>query len=334
MGGRHPAYADNTNTDGILGGWALLNEGAFAAMNTSTRAVGQVGTAQRWDTDSWGNNLHVVVMGGGVRTAGDVSPNSVRYQAGQPAFTNDFADAVLTIKSGGLAVNNTAPCKLENGVLRSGFETGELFVFTAGLFEISSKIEDNGDTPFTLVKAQSGTLVLSGELAFTGDIYLNGGKLVLTGDGAEIESEIHQSGGTTLALSNGANLKCNGDGRVLGGNLELGSGSKLNMEICGKTSGGDLIVPLTLPNRFGTFNVTADMENPVELILDVAPGADIKRGNYPLVRWTDATTVSGLDVDLFVFDVHNTIQGEIVAVENGIDFVVTSVARGALITVR
>ena len=63
-------YANNANTDSILGGWALFNEGGFAAMVPATRAVDQFASSQKWTTDDWTDNTHIAVYGGGIRTKG------------------------------------------------------------------------------------------------------------------------------------------------------------------------------------------------------------------------------------------------------------------------
>lgn len=328
------AYANNANTDGILGGWALLNDAAFAKMDTATRAVGQVSASSKATTDSWADNVHILVTGGGVRTLGNVSPYSVRYNASvTPAQTNDLNGATLTIKSGGLAVTSTSACKLANGKLRSGFGTGELFVFTAGPFEISSRIEDNGATPLTLVKAQSGTLTLSGEAAYTGDTYLNGGTLSLTG-GAVLSTDVHQSGGTTLQLADGAKLVCGGAGRVLGGNLALAGGAVLALEVGAKDGGGANIVPLTLNNRFASFSTTATVANPANIAITVPEGAELRRGTYRLINWAPGVTVTGLAANAFELTLPFYADGNLSVSSTGLDLVVTRVSKGAVIVVK
>ena len=329
------AYANNANTDGILGGWALLNDGAFAAMTAGTGAVGQNSGTDKTTTDSWGNNQHIKVMGGGIRTLGDVSPYSVRYQGSiTPAQTNDLNGATLTIKSGGLAVNSTSGCKLANGNLRSGFSTGELFVFTAGPFEISSCIEDNGATPLTLVKAQSGTLTLSGELAYTGDTYLNGGTLSLVGDGAAISAEVHQAGGTTLQLASGAKLVCGGTGRVLGGNLALAGDAVLDLEVGAKDGEGEDIVPVTLDNRFASFTTTATIANPVTIAITVPEGVELHRGTYRLIEWASGVAVTGLTSEAFELAMPYYAGGEVAVSASGLDLIVTRVSKGTVLVVK
>ncbi len=329
------AYANNTNINAILGGWALLNDGAFAAMNVATRAVGQNSGSQCWTTDDWGDNKHVTVYGGGVRTLGDASPFSIRYQAGQtPAPTNDLGEAAVTIKSGGLAVNNTAGCKLANGRLRSGHETGELFVFAAGPFEISSRLEDNGATPLTLVKAQSGALTLSGELAYTGDTYLNGGTLILAGAGAALAAAIHQAGGTTLRLENGAKLACAAGGRVLNGNLDLGPGACLDLVIGAKDDDGAAIVPLALTNPRGSFAVSATDADPVRLSVAIADGAEIGRGVCRLIRWPPGAAATGVVAEAFAATLPHCLRGELAVSSTSLDLVVTGVSGGSLLFVK
>ena len=321
-------YANNTNVDGLLGGWALLNDGAFAAM--SGRSVGQQSGSPRVATDDWGNNQHIQVTGGGVRTLGDVSPYSVRYQnVVGDALTNDLNGAVLTIKSGGLA-NAKNGSTLQGGVLRSGFETGELFVFTSATvpFEISSTIEDNpvNGIPLTFVKAQNGKLVLSGALNHTGDTYLNGGTLSLTGAGASLSTPIHQSGGTWLELADGASLACSG--RVLNGNLRLGPNAKLAVEL------GTPNMPLTLANRTATLNVTADMVNPVHLDFMPQAGYVWVKGSIPFMAFEAGVTLQSVNPDDFVLGLPGYVKGHVDVNARGLALVIDRVDNGSLFLVQ
>lgn len=310
-----------------MGGWALLNDGAFAKIDTGTGVVGQESGSQRSSTDGWNANDHVCVMGGGTRTAGDITVRSIRHGV---SATNDLADAVVTIRSGGLA-NAHAGSKLVNGRLRSGHETGELFVFAAGAFEISSRLEDNGATPLTLVKAQSGALTLSGELACTGDTYLNGGTLILAGQGAAIATALHQAGGTTLRLENGAKLACAAGGRMLNGNLELGPGACLDLVIGAKDDGGAAIVPLTLTNPHGSFAVPATGADPVRLSVAVAEGAEINRGSCRLIRWPPGAAAPDVAAEAFAATLPRCLRGEISVSPTSVDLIVTGIAGGSLI---
>lgn len=331
-------YANNANTDSILGGWALFNEGGFAAMVPATRAVDQFASSQKWTTDGWADNTHIAVYGGGIRTKGNVSPYSVRYQGSVAVIpTNDLNGAVLTIKSGGLAMNSTntvASCRLLNGKIRSGFSTGELFVFATGLCDISSRIEDNGTTPLTLVKAQSGTLTLSGDLAYTGDTYLNGGTLSLLGSGAVLSNSVKQAGGTTLRLASGAGLMCKAGGRVLSGNLALDGGAVLKLDIGAKDGGGADVVPLVLDNRYASLTVAASQANPAAIFVSVPTGVELMRRPYRLISWKAGTTVSGLTANAFTLSLPYYAVGYLSATSSGLDLVLTSVTKGTVIVIR
>ena len=332
------AYANNTNINSIIGGWALLNDTTFAAITVSTRIIGQVSDSQKWTTDDWTDNTHVAVYGGGIRTKGDVSPYSVRYHGGVAVTpTNDLNGATLTIKSGGLAMNSTntlASCRLLNGKLRSGYSTGELFVFATGLCDISARIEDNGATPLTLVKAQSGTLTLSGELAYTGSTYLNGGTLSLLGSGAVLSNSINQAGGTTLRLATEAGLVCKAEGRVLGGNLALGGGALLKLNIGAKDAGGADVVPLSLSNPYASLTVTASQANPATVVVSVPTGAELVRRTYRLISWKTGTAVSGLSTNAFTTILPYYAAGYLSADATGLDLVLTSVSKGTVIVVK
>lgn len=327
-------YTTSINDDnGIVGGWAIQNDlgngTGFAKIGADTGITSESGT-QRATTDSWRANDHVRITGGGTRTVGDVSVRTIRYGVG---VTNDLMTSTVTILSGGLA-NAYTGSKLTNGKLRSGLGTGELFVFTTGPFDITSRIEDNGTTPLTLVKAQSGTLTLSGELAYTGGTYLNGGTLSLLGSGAVLSNSVKQAGGTTLRLASGAGLVCKAGGRVLGGNLTLGGGTVLKLDIGAKDGGGADVVPLSLSNPYASLTVTASQANPAAIFVSVPTGVELMRRPYRLLDWKVGTTVSGLTANAFTLSLPYYAAGYLSVTSSGLDLVLTSVSKGTVIVVR
>ena len=185
------ARTASTNVNAILGGWATLNDGAFAA----------------------------------VQANGNIGQNIVT------AHTNDLGGATVSIRSGGLMVSTTGESLLRGGTLTSGAETGELFVFVANAFRLEADVCDGASAPLHLVKAMPGTLTCAGTLAHTDTTFLNGGTLALEGSGARLSGPVRQAGGTTLSLRDGAGLTLGAEGLDLGGNAVFGDAASLEMTL-------------------------------------------------------------------------------------------------------
>lgn len=306
------ALVNNTaNVDGVLGGWTTLNDGAFAFFNTSTGVIGQQSGTQRTTTDNWSDNIHIVVYGSGERTKGDVNPYSLRYannsSASLTAHTNDLGGAVVTVKTGGVIANTTNESIFRNGVLTSGMETGELFLFVNTGFRMEGTIADSEATPLHLVKALQGTLTCAGELTYTGTTFLNGGTLVLAGAGARLTGPIRQSGGTVLECRDGGGLVSDLTGRTLGGNAVFADGASL--ELYPVLEEGAL--PLRFTNRYATvrFDVAAD---PIVLKIREDENSKLSRGRYPLISCEEVANVEGLSPEAFLPEMPEHLGGTLV----------------------
>ena len=309
----HCTNATDTNdSNGIIGGWLTSARQGFTGNSWSPQCGGPNG---------WYNNANVVVTGGGTRTGGDIAPNSLRFDI---SLINNLGDATVTVKSGGILVpyHTTSGGRISDGKLRSGMETGELFVHAFQPFAIDSVIEDNGDTPGVLVKSGHQPLTLTGANTYTGATYINGGTLELTGDAA-MSGLCHQAGATILSVANGARLTSLPGGRVLGGNLALGSGAKLELQAVTPAS-PDAPAAITLENPWSKFTVTADSAAPV--LIDVAFDEinGIRRNDtYPLVRWQPSSTTAGVAPEAFALTLPRHMEGELVVTGTGLDLVVT-----------
>ena len=303
-------YCTNANdSNGIIGGWLTSVRQGFTGASWS---------AQCWSVDDWYDNANIAIAGGGTRTKGDVAPNSLRFETAQ---INNFGDATVTVKSGGILVPYHAAGngRFTGGQLRSGMETGELFVHAFMPFAIDSVIEDNGEIPGVLVKGGHHPLTLSGASTYTGATYLNGGTLELTGD-ASMSGPCHQAGATILSIANGARLTSLPGGRVLGGNLALGSGAKLGIEAVTPAAHA----AITLENPWSKFTVTATSAAPV--LIDVAfddINAIRRNDIYPLIRWQPASTTAGVVPEAFALTLPRHMEGELVVTGTGLDLVVT-----------
>lgn len=327
------ARTASTNVNAILGGWATLNDGAFAAVQANGN-IGQNSGYQRHTTDSWSDNTHIIVYGSGVRTAGNVAPGSLRYAnnnaAGLTAHTNDLGGATVSIRSGGVMVSTTGESLLRGGTLTSGAETGELFVFVANAFRLEADVCDGASAPLHLVKAMAGTLTCAGTLAHTGTTFLNGGTLALEGSGARLSGPVRQAGGTTLSLRDGAGLTLGAEGLDLGGNAEFGDAASLEMTL---PVSPDAPAPLRFTNPFATIAVTA-ASAPVALTLSLPESAELRRGRYPLISCASADAATGLEPERFALSLPPTLEGALSVSGSTLYFDLTHIARGTMLMIR
>jgi autotransporter-associated beta strand protein len=324
-GGGTTVYIGNqNNTQGYIGGWALEYTGdpVFVAAGVNG-AIDSPWSNQAGGPDGWWN-VHLTIAGSGVATK-NAAAYLLRYTSGFGAITTDMDSFVLILQGGGI-VNAHAGTKIHRGFLRSGYETGELFVHTSTAMEISSAIQDNGPTPLILVKSLAGKLTLSGALEHTGDTYLNGGTLSLIGAGASLATPIHQAGGTWLELANGASLVC--DNRALNGNLRLGADATLALALGGASA------PLTLANPFATLDITADETNPVVLQFNPAPNFVWLKGTYPLVALASGVASQNLAPEHFAPQLPGYVHARVETSASGVNLTVTRVANGALLLLR
>ena len=310
-GGVTGYFPGTVNDDGvIIGGWATIATGSqFVKINdASTGALAGVGGTQRVP-DSWTDGLNVLAHGGGTRTNGDVAIHSLQIRTDAAI---DLADATVTIRSGGLISYNANGTHLGGGTLRTGMATGELFVHATQPIEIASALADNGDVPGWLVKGGVQTLTLSGANGFTGGTYLNSGALVVT-NAASLSGEMHQAGGTTLAVRDGGTLVVPASGWTLGGSLVLGDGATLRLPLRATSDGG--IAPLRLVNPWASLTGPAAGET-ATLSLDFASGAEAVSGDYPLISWDTAIAPASWDATRFSATLPKALSGSLV-VENG-----------------
>jgi autotransporter-associated beta strand repeat len=311
-------HISNTNENGIVGGWHVSASRSFA------RGGGSTGNAatQRGSTDGWNDNDNVLIAGNGMRTKGDVSPNSLCYYG---VFTNDFDTATVTVKSGGILAPETISngSRLTGGRLRSGMDTGELFIHAFRQLAIDSIIEDNGATPCVLVKSGHHPLALSGANTYTGDTYLNGGTLALEGD-ASMSGPCHQAGGTILSFSKGARLAPLSGGYALGGNLLLGAGAVVEVQADSNNAQGVAAPAVTLENPWGSFTVSATENAPASLGISFGDTNALRPGDtFRIVEWQPSTVLSGVAPEAFALSLPRYMEGELVVAPTGLDLVVT-----------
>ena len=164
----------DTNTNGIMGGWAVFNGTDWAQVNGAGTAISAYAGGYVSDTWASGNNTDVTTSS---TPASGSTTNSLRFNAAA-ANTLTLAGA-NTIESGGILVtsnvgaNNTS---ITGGTL-AGANTKDLVIHqlnTGGTLTIGSIIANNtGATALTV--AGPGTTILSSANTYTGTTYVLGG---------------------------------------------------------------------------------------------------------------------------------------------------------------
>ena len=322
------AYTTTTNISGILGGWATWNRASFATAGTdgNNTVIGSNSGSSRAAPDNWAANDNVKATGGGTRTLGDVTINYLLISA---SATQALGTATLTVKSGGIFGGNITNNVMSGGTVRSGFATGELFVYADNPFTFASVVADNGGTPGVLVKGGTNTLTLTAANTYSGATYLNSGILIVT-NRAVISGTVVQAGGTTLDIRNGGALSPGGTNAAtltLNGNLKLGDGAVLNMQI---GSSSDLIA---LSNPFATLTGSSSAGG-VTLNL-AADRKTLAKGVYTVLQWDPAVTLSGFDLSDFTVVTPSGIGGTLQFGAHSLDFNVTSLpAKGTRLSVK
>jgi autotransporter-associated beta strand protein len=194
----------NTNTNGIIGGWATVGDsgtasGDWAAVGTNgivaytgyTLVSAAASSTLTLNSGTGTLNYKTGVLNGTnyiTTISGSGTVNSLVVQGD----TSVPSGSTLTIGSGGLMLkgtqrwitNNGVGSNTGTGVINSGATSGELFVdvpsASATNWTIWPKITDNGATPTVLVKDGPGTVFLGNFDTFTGGTIVNQGTLALS----------------------------------------------------------------------------------------------------------------------------------------------------------
>jgi fibronectin-binding autotransporter adhesin len=170
------------NTNGILGGWASVNQTDWASNNgTNIVALPAASYSSTWTA---GNNFTVTLAANTI-PAGSTT-NSLRFGATTPNVARAVTlSGTNIITSGGILVadNVGAVASTITGGALEGPAGGDLIVLqydtsTAGALTISSIIADNG-SPTGLTKSGGGNLILSAANTYTGATIINAGTLTL-----------------------------------------------------------------------------------------------------------------------------------------------------------
>jgi autotransporter-associated beta strand protein len=217
--------AATTNAAGIIGGYATfgVNGTDFAAN------VGAGGSASAYTSASTlvpaavvGTNYQLT--SGTVALNAGVSMNSLKL-VGSADPTTVTLNGINPVATGGILFDNTGGTvetpfnALITGGTQIGAATTELIVTTngtgVGALTIGSGISSGAGS---LTKSGTGTLILSGATAFTGNVNINQGTVQLSGATARIGTA--QAAATVFNLRQGATFDLNGAG---GGSTTIGA---------------------------------------------------------------------------------------------------------------
>jgi autotransporter-associated beta strand protein len=189
------------NTNGIIGGYATLNEADWASVG----AGGSIAAAT-YANNTWSPGANVNVTTDSTQT--NATANSLRFSTNfNPTLT---LNGVNVLTSGGIMVSTLSVngCRISGGTLE-GTAGGDLIINAFQNIEIDSVIADNGSGT-GLTTTGTGTLTLTGSNTYTGPTFVNNGVLAISsnanlGSGA---SPVYINGGllkasTSLTLDNG-----------------------------------------------------------------------------------------------------------------------------------
>lgn len=321
-GGLSAVFTGEADGEDWGGGWLVFNGSNLAKVGTGG-TISQVTTK-----DDRPNNLkddvHYLIKTypGEITSVKDVSPISLNI-----AVSNvlDYSGWTISLQSGALISTAKEGANIVGGTFRSGYATGELFLYAFCDMVFSGSLVDNGDIPLSLVKGGAGTLTLSGEQAYTGATYLNGGTLKLS-DGAAVPGAVIQSGATTLELGDGGILNA-AAGLSLGGNLKLDKGSRIDIMLA--LNGG-----VSLTNDFASLETDGELAG-VKLKLSFPDGVIPSRGVYPLLSWNpEKAAVTGVTAESFEVVPPRRCTGRLVLTDGLLSYAVTSVGSGFMVRIR
>jgi len=250
---------NRTNTNAIIGGWATV-AGTNWAINSTGAANGAITALAAYTTTNvpsgWVAANNVSLTASPTTTLAPQTINSLKLDTAATTTALTFgqgASTTLTIDSGGILLLGTAAAtrtigtagaNLTAGITgnatayRAGAANNELFFHvgtTAGTNIVASTIINNSAlTPTTVgvVKAQSGTLILTADNTYTGQTTIAGGTLQLGNNGAT------GSISASSAVVNHGTLAFSRNGAVVFNNSISGVGGVTQTQAQNLTLGG------------------------------------------------------------------------------------------------
>ena len=173
----------NTNVNGILGGWAVLNKtdwavggGAVTALATYADRTGV------WTSPGTTSNARIT---GTVTAVGNDTIHSLKFNSGAFNLTQNAATR-LNIISGGILKNDNNATTISGGTITAGGTADGnadtlYFWQNQNTMVVSSIIDKNGTDTVNLVKAGDGTLRFDNTAAHTtdGTLTITGGRVLI-----------------------------------------------------------------------------------------------------------------------------------------------------------
>lgn len=198
--------ASNTDTNGMIGGWAVVSTGATAlgwahndGSTITAATTATLGTSFSGDqsTTNWTN------------TDGNTTLTAATQVNSYVGASDITISGLLTVNSGGMILGNNGSKWIQNGTggqITSGLASGELFVHTPNTGATDMRIRvplvNNGATPMVLVKDGAGRLDLEAVNTYSGATILNQGNLYLrTNTALGSSSGMIVNGNTGFAIS-------------------------------------------------------------------------------------------------------------------------------------
>jgi autotransporter-associated beta strand protein len=243
-------FTGGTSPATIIGGWATVGGGANWAVSSNVLGTNPIVPLTSYTTSGTPltSNGDIDMSSGTVTTSGALTVNSLRFNSAATTFNTGGA---LTVASGGILMTPSASgaVSINNNTLTSGNGT-DLIVNqynTANALTVASVISG----AVGLTKTGPGTLILSSTAnTFTGDVYVDGGTLQISGsNGSATAGPFGISTATAfkhVVLTNGGTVRINTtyndnvqsatvQGQVFfigagGGTLDVASGQTLTLD--------------------------------------------------------------------------------------------------------
>jgi len=340
---QNAAATSNTNTNGILGGWATFDGSTWAVSNGASTAITGLAT---FSADTFGAGLHVDITAAGTNAGG--SADTLRFSGANAA---DITGAT-TLATGGILVSPTVGANLTtiSGALNSTLANEELIIHQFN--PLGDLLLSNvGGTNTTLTTTGGGKTILTSTVAGTGATYNgygylqlgSGGTTGMVGSGTILNNGtlgLNRSNAQSFAavISGTGNFEQMGSGtttlsaaNTFAGRVTVGSGT---LEVTNNTGLGlGFTSPtnrwgnLTVVNSAGTLSFTGGVTAVSELInlnggaMNIATTA-ASTYSAPLILTADSTISLGAGA------VTHVLSGQILS-SQGVNLTINGTAGGS-----
>ena len=267
-----------SNNDGILGGYATVNNADWATVSGGALAANTVYQTNT-DATTWlaTDNVSQAATPTVPLAAAAAVINSLKLTAAADVVIGSGNS--LTLDTGGLLVTGTGAENISGGTLM-GSASGDLAVIqnSTAATTISSVIANNGGAT-ALTKSGSGSLVLSGANTYSGNVFLNAGSL-------DVNSDAALGSGTTVTSRVGTTL-------TLSGGSAISSTKNFNFDLGSNTYGLTGLGPFSTDVANFNVNVTNTAGATISGAFNVTAGTFIKKGAGTLTLTNSGTNQLG-----------------------------------------